>query len=195
MRSAATEKGELQIFYVMDNSASSRFAIETPMGSPSSESEGRRSPFMTLAGYIGVRGTPQNEGAKTIAMTAPVATGNDSASGKRVMQFMLPSDMDDMSKIPKPTNSDVTVKELPAAVGAVVRYSGTFNEENNKAKAKEFAKQLKDDGLDIDEEAFMDKHQVWGFNPPWTIPSMRRNEIWIELSEDQVQKLQNNPKE
>lgn len=191
-----------------------RFAIETPMGSPSSESEGRRSPFMTLAGYIGVRGTPQNEGAKTIAMTAPVAmkqsdevkgqsipmtapvaTGNDSASGKRVMQFMLPSDMDDMSKIPKPTNSDVTVKELPAAVGAVVRYSGTFNEENNKAKAKEFAKQLKDDGLDIDEEAFMDKHQVWGFNPPWTIPSMRRNEIWIELSEDQVQKLQNNPKE
>ena len=28
---------------------------------------------MTLAGYIGVRGTPQNEGAKTIAMTAPVA--------------------------------------------------------------------------------------------------------------------------
>ena len=43
------------------------------MGSSSSESEGRRSPFMTLAGYIGVRGTPQNEGAKTIAMTAPVA--------------------------------------------------------------------------------------------------------------------------
>ena len=57
----------------MDNSSSSRFAIETPMGSPSSESEGRRSPFMTLAGYIGVRGTPQNDGAKTIAMTAPVA--------------------------------------------------------------------------------------------------------------------------
>ena len=128
-------------------------------------------------------------------MTAPVTTGNDSSSGKKVMQFMLPAEMDDMSKIPKPTNSDVTVKELPAAVGAVVRYSGTFNEENNKAKAKEFAKQLKDDGLDIEEEAFMDKHQVWGFNPPWTIPSMRRNEIWIELSEDQVQKLQNNPQE
>ena len=128
-------------------------------------------------------------------MTAPVTTGNDSSSGKKVMQFMLPAEMNDMSKIPKPTNSDVTVKELPAAVGAVVRYSGTFNEENNKAKAKEFAKQLKDDGLDIHEEAFMDKHQVWGFNPPWTIPSMRRNEIWIELSEDQVEKLENNPKE
>ena len=128
-------------------------------------------------------------------MTAPVTTGTDSSSGKKVMQFMLPAEMDDMSKIPKPTNSDVTVKELPAAVGAVMRYSGTFNEENNKAKAKEFAKQLKDDGLDIEEEDFMDKHQVWGFNPPWTIPSMRRNEIWIELTEDQVQKLKNNPQE
>ena len=124
-----------------------------------------------------------------------MTTGTDSSSGKKVMQFMLPAEMDDMSKIPKPTNSDVTVKELPAAVGAVMRYSGTFNEENNKAKAKEFAKQLKDDGLDIEEEDFMDKHQVWGFNPPWTIPSMRRNEIWIELTEDQVQKLKNNPQE
>ena len=75
MRSAAMGKGELAIlhFYWLLAKTLSRFAIETPMGSPSSESEGRRSPFMTLAGYIGVRGTPQNEGAKTIAMTAPVA--------------------------------------------------------------------------------------------------------------------------
>ena len=128
-------------------------------------------------------------------MTAPVAMGNDAASGMKVMQFMLPSEMDDMSKIPKPTSSDVTVKEIPAAVGAVVRYSGTFNEENNKGKAKEFAKQLKEDGLEIDEDTFMEKHQVWGFNPPWTIPSMRRNEIWIELTDEQVEKLENNPKE
>ena len=128
-------------------------------------------------------------------MTAPVAMGNDASSGKKVMQFILPSEMDDMSKIPKPTNSEVTVRELPPEVGAVVRYSGSFNEVNNKAKAKEFLKQLKDDGLDLDEEAFMEKHQVWGFNPPWTIPSLRRNEIWIELTDEQVEKLENNPKE
>merc|ERR1712210_142860 len=181
-----------------------------------SDSEGRktRNPFMKLAGYIGVGGAPQNEGANKIAMTAPVAMkqsdevkgqpiamtapvtmGNDAASGNKVMQFILPSAMDDMSKIPKPTSSDVTVKEIPAEVGAVVRYSGSFNEENHKAKAKEFAKQLKEDGLDMDEEAFMEKHQVWGYNPPWTIPSLRRNEIWIELTDEQVAKLENNPKE
>jgi len=191
-----------------------RFAIETEMADPSAKGEGRNSPFMKLAGYIGVTGAAQNEGAskiamtapvtmkqsdevkgQSIAMTAPVAMGNDASSGKKVMQFILPSEMDDMSKIPKPTNSEVTVRELPPEVGAVVRYSGSFNEVNNKAKAKEFLKQLKDDGLDLDEEAFMEKHQVWGFNPPWTIPSLRRNEIWIELTDEQVEKLENNPKE
>ena len=128
-------------------------------------------------------------------MTAPVTMGNDTASGKKVMQFILPSAMDDMSKIPKPTNSEVTVKELPQEVGAVFRYSDSFNDENHKAKAKEFLLQLKNDGLDIEDDAFMDKHQVWGYNPPWTIPSMRRNEIWIELTDEQVQKLENNPNE
>ena len=37
-------------------------------GSPS----GTRSPFMKLAGYIGVGSAPQNEGENKIAMTAPV---------------------------------------------------------------------------------------------------------------------------
>ena len=159
------------------------------MGPPSSGSEGRRSPFRRLAGYIGVMSAPQNEEAKKIAMTAPVASGYDATSGEKVMQFILPSEMDDMSKIPKPTHSDVTVKEILPAVGAVVRYNGNFNEDNNKAHAKEFAKQLRDDGLDMDEEEFMKQHQVWGYDPPRTIPSLRRNEIWIELTDEQVEKL------
>ena len=128
-------------------------------------------------------------------MTAPVTMGNDSASGKRVMQFILPSAMDDLSKIPKPTNSDVTVREVPPAVGAALRYSGSFNDETNKAKAKELLKQLQDDGLDVDEELFMDRYQVMGYNPPWTIPMLRRNEIWIELTDEQVEKLKNKPAE
>jgi len=195
-----------------------RFAIEAEMDPSGAHREGTpsgtRSPFMKLAGYIGVGSAPQNEGenkiamtapvtmkkpeevkGQAIAMTAPVTMGNDSASGKRVMQFILPSAMDDLSKIPKPTNSDVTVREVPPAVGAALRYSGSFNDETNKAKAKELLKQLQDDGLDVDEELFMDRYQVMGYNPPWTIPMLRRNEIWIELTDEQVEKLKNKPAE
>ena len=66
----------------------SRYAIETPMGPLSSESEGRRSPFMTLAGYIGVRGAPQNEGGKKIVMTAPVAM-KQSDEVREVVLFVM----------------------------------------------------------------------------------------------------------
>ena len=155
------------------------------MSSPSSESEGRGSPFMRLAGYIGVMGAPENEDANKIAMTAPVVRKQHEG----VMQFILPSAMDELSKIPKPTHSDVAVEEIPPAVGAVVRYSGHYSEENHKAHGEEFAKQLREDGLDMDEEEFMENHQVWGYDPPRTPPNLRRNEIWIELTEEQVEEL------
>ena len=166
----------------------------TQMGSPESSEYSRRSAFRRLAGYIGVMGVPQNEEAKKIPMTAPVTNGLDATSGEEVMQFFLPSEMDDMSKIPKPTHSDVTVVEIPTAVGAVLRYNGHFNDENNKNHAREFAKQLRDDLLDIDESVFMKRHQIWGYDPPRTSPSLRRNEIWIELSDDQVEKLRSSRK-
>ena len=73
----------------MAKSYFSRYAIETQMGPPSSESEGRRSPFMRLAGYIGVRGAPQNEGENKIAMTAPVAMKQSDAVSEMVIFVII----------------------------------------------------------------------------------------------------------
>ena len=92
MRFVVTEKGDMllvSLFPCLSRLFSfSRYAIETPMGPPSSESEGRRSPFMTLAGYIGVRGAPQNEGGKKIVMTAPVAM-KQSDEVREVVLFVM----------------------------------------------------------------------------------------------------------
>ena len=38
------------------------------------------------------------------------------------MQFFLPAEYDDLSKIPTPTDDAVTVKEVPAAYGAVYSF-------------------------------------------------------------------------
>ena len=73
----------------MAKSSFSRYAIETQMDPPSSESEGRRSPFMRLAGYIGVRGTPQNGGGNKIAMTAPVAMKQSDEVSDLVLLLLL----------------------------------------------------------------------------------------------------------
>ena len=34
-------------------------------------------------------------------------------------------------------------------------------------------------------------YEFWGYNPPFTLPMFRRNEIWIQLDTDQVDYLIN----
>ena len=204
-----------------------RYAIETVFDDnerSSNNKDGTRSPFMKLAGYIGVLSDPQNESREGIAMTAPVAmqrqqsggkggggggekiamtapvamhrTAAASSGGTRKMQFFLPSKYDSPEKIPTPTNPDVTVREIPPAVGAVHRYSGTFSESKSRDKARALVDALRADGLggghklELGADEAMGAYQFWGYNPPFTIPTFRRNEVWIELSEEQVEALQ-----
>jgi hypothetical protein len=196
-----------------------RFAIETEYtpnkdGTKASDSDGdRKSPFFALAGYIGVMGDAQNEGSTKMAMTAPVVMENTSSPEKKEtkgekiamtapvamssgggdtkkMQFILPAEYDSMDKIPKPTNPNVHVKELEPSVGVVHRYSGFFNDKINTEKAKELAAQLKADGLvSLSEESVVEQFQFWGYNPPYTIPMFRRNEVWLELKDADAQEL------
>ena len=57
-------------------------------------------------------------------------------------------------------------------------------------------KQLKEDGvqIDMDESWAEGKVQFWGFNPPMTLANLRRNEVWLELTEEQVQALKAAPR-
>ncbi len=180
-----------------------RFAAETSYG-PSDKDD---SPFMLLAGYIGVFGKPQNEGNEAIsmtapvviqdkgtaiAMTAPVVIKNDNAVGtdEKTMQFILPASYDEISKIPRQTNPKVHIRELPPSVGAVHRFSGSFSQTAAKEWASRLAEQLQADGLnDITNDYVLANYQFWGYNPPYTIPIFRRNEVWIELSQDQADRL------
>ena len=198
-----------------------------------SRDEGTRSPFMKLAGYIGVMSEAQNEGREGIAMTAPVAmqggssggSGADTKSkkknkntkgekiamtapvamhregdtseagaaaatgGRRTIRFFLPSKYDSLEKIPAPTHPGVTVRTVPPAVGAVHCYSGTFAEDTSRGRARALVETLRKDGAEVDINAALNGYEFWGYNPPFTIPALRRNEVWVELSEEQVEKL------
>lgn len=168
-----------------------RYAIESIYDSTNAD----RSPFMALAGYIGVTKAPENESNESIAMTAPVAIDRKERDNKR-MKFILPSKYDDISKIPKPKNSDkVSIREVAPAVGAVHQFSGAFDDSHCEEKARALAAQLIGDGISLptgkDGEVELGKinYEWWGYNPPFTIPMLRRNEIWIELTEEQVNEL------
>ena len=186
-----------------------RYAIEASY----KKGDDTGSPFRLLAQYIGVFGNPQNEGSASIAMTAPVimeskkkdansgtpiamtapvVMSNDEGLASKSMQFILPAEYDSMSKIPKPKNPGVTVKELAPEVGVVHRYSGTYNDSKNEKMALKLRAQLEEDGVSMSEEEVRNKYQFWGFNPPFTIPFMRRNEVFIALTKSQVDDLMKN---
>mmetsp|Transcript_52368 Transcript_52368/g.131563 ORF Transcript_52368/g.131563 Transcript_52368/m.131563 type:complete len:219 (-) Transcript_52368:221-877(-) len=161
------------------------------------------SAFRALARYIGVFGQPENEGKTPIAMTAPVVKQEQQgtaismtapvvkwAGGSQegeVMAFVLPAEFTDLAQIPKPTNPDIRIREVPAAVGAVYRYSGSQDTEVAREKARALARQLAADGLaDLPADA---PFEYWGYNPPFTLPFLRRNEVWIALDAAQAERL------
>jgi hypothetical protein len=162
-------------------------------------------PFRALATYIGVFGKPQNEGSTSmamtapvvmeqkptaIAMTAPVVMENDSGGAMKKMMFILSEEYDDIAKIPKPTNPNVSINEIPPEMGVVHRYNGRYNDKINREKAKEMGMQLIADGVPgMTEEHILENFQFWGYNPPYTIPRFRRNEVWLKLSDEQVKHL------
>jgi hypothetical protein len=194
-----------------------RYACETiyDVDKGGSDSTG----FRALAGYIGVGTSPQNTISQGISMTAPVVTtssssiegqaismtapvvttnigqqqdphqSSPSSSSLKKMAFLLPQEYNSLDKIPQPTNPNVKITKIPAAQGAVHTFSGWCNDARAKSKARELVHQLQEDGVDMDEEDALAKFELWQFHPPFTIPMLRKNEVWIELSEDQVNGL------
>jgi len=112
----------------------------------------------------------------SIGMTAPVEVGKG-VSGNIAMRFFLPKDFT-LSSSPVPRNPRVKLAELPPEVFAALRYSGISNDEKFKEKSEQIKAALKDSKWTIAGEP-----NLFGFDPPYTIPFLRRNEVMIKVEE------------
>ena len=114
-----------------------------------------------------------------IAMTVPVGieASKDSAKGinQWVFSFVMPSEYT-MATLPKPLNPLVTIRELPAQKRAAITFSGFYND----AKVLEKTKAL-EEWVKSKQWQTIGSPQFARYNPPWSIPFMRRNEILITL--------------
>ena len=114
----------------------------------------------------------QQESAK-IAMTAPVqqqSTGDDWQ-----ISFVMPSEYT-METLPKPVNERVKIKEIPAKTFAVITFSGTNSDKNVKDHENQLMTYVVANALSV-----IDTPKYAFYNPPWTLPLMRRNEVMIEI--------------
>jgi len=117
--------------------------------------------------------TMEADTSSKIAMTAPVTM--EGSGGAWKMAFVMPSKFT-MDTLPKPKNSNVIIKQMPAQQLAVVTFSGWVDEEKLVAQTTRLNEWMAKNGLKSSGSA-----QLSRYNPPWTLPFWRRNEVWMKL--------------
>ena len=112
-----------------------------------------------------------------IAMTAPVTMEPQLGSAQQWrIHFVMPSQYT-MANIPKPKNSAVTLHELPSKYFVVHRYSGFNTVARVQDKTNEALAWAKQQALKV-----VGTPQLSRYDPPWTLPMFRRNEIMVEVA-------------
>jgi len=143
--------------------------------------------FKLIAAYI----FGQNQVSEKIAMTAPVTVedqapknakiamtapvGIESSAGKWTVSFVMPAEYT-MDTIPKPINTQVQLRQIPALKKAVISFSGFYNAQKVAEKTLELEQWMKARNLQSNGTPNFAR-----YNPPWTLPFMRRNEVMITL--------------
>ena len=109
-----------------------------------------------------------------IAMTAPVEVNK---SEKRLtMRFFMPAQYS-KDELPEPTDSRVRLVEIPSETAAVLRFTGSTDDASVSARTAELLKLLRGTNWKIE-----GRPTAFLYNPPWTIPFLRRNEIAVAVS-------------
>ncbi len=145
--------------------------------------------FRLIAGYI-FGGNKSREGSspekiamtapvilepssQKIAMTAPVVV--ESKYNRWRVHFVMPAGYT-LNSLPIPNDSRVSLREIAEQKTAVVVFSGFAGEDKVKEKTAALLEWIKSKGLDATSTS-----QLARYNPPWTLPFLRRNEILINI--------------
>jgi hypothetical protein len=160
----------------------SRIAAETTIDAD--EEAARNEGFRRLARYIfgGNQGKTKiamtapvvQEKGQKIAMTAPVAAQR-ADGGQWVIRFFMPSEHS-MDTLPTPNDERVHLVSVAGERVAVLRFAGVASSEAVAARTEELLKALRDNDIEPEGEPL-----TWFYDPPWTIPFRRRNEVVVSL--------------
>jgi len=116
----------------------------------------------------------QQQAKRIIEMTTPVT--QQAKEGIWTVSFVMPKDWT-IETLPAPKDERVKLTPVPSKRMVVIRFSGTADDKLIATKTAELTKYAADHDLSITGEP------VFAFyNPPWTLPLLRRNEIMLELA-------------
>lgn len=110
--------------------------------------------------------------SEEISMTIPISLKN--ISGRWQVSFVMPSKYT-LDTIPLPNNKQIMLRKVPARKVAVLEFSGFVNEKNTANRTQELLKWMDKNNLISSGSIELSR-----YDPPWTLPFLRRNEIIVE---------------
>ncbi len=118
----------------------------------------------------------QSAASSKIAMTAPVAQTQD-ASGAWTISFYMPAQYT-QETLPRPNDKGIVISEVPAQTYAVYRFSGipgraSVANATDILRAALVGAPWQPVGAPLD----------WFYDPPWTLPWLRRNEVALSVTQ------------
>ncbi len=140
--------------------------------------------FKILANYI----FGDNVSKKQMEMTAPVTSElneklamlapvmQQGQGDKWKVRFVMPSAYD-IDTLPKPNSLSVNLISIPSKRFAVIRFSDLAEENNIKLNTEELVAYITEKNFKT-----MGGPILAFYNPPWTLPSLRHNEVMIEVT-------------
>jgi len=112
--------------------------------------------------------------SQKIDMTTPILTeGNNNTW---VISFIMPDNFT-LATLPKPNNKEIKIISLPREKYAVIVFSGLIRESSYQEKENLLNKFIKEKNLNTSGEI-----KIARYNPPWTLPFFRRNELMIKVN-------------
>lgn len=126
-----------------------------------------------IAMTVPVETSSANDSSEKIPMTTPVET---STSGNEVkMVFFFPKEYT-LENAPVPKNSNITIREIEGETLAVLRKSGTMDNEKKEKRSKVLL-----DVLENSDWQPAGSSRAYYYDPPFTIPPLRRTEVIIPV--------------
>ncbi|WP_315713230.1 MULTISPECIES: heme-binding protein [unclassified Bradyrhizobium] len=156
-----------------------------PMIIAQAEVQGARKPaieegFRIIAGYI----FGANRAKAKIAMTAPVqqqasatiAPADGVASDRWSISFVMPSSWT-LQKLPPPEDARIKLTAVPAQRMVALTFSGSTSDGIIADKTRQLRDYAQRKGLTVAGSPLLAF-----YNPPWTLPVLRRNEVMLACS-------------
>lgn len=131
----------------------------------------------TVQQVISMTAPVQQKENQKIAMTAPVQQQSMGKSWR--MSFVMPSKYS-MDSLPVPNNNRVRLKEILTKKFVVIEFSGTNSNENVTEHENQLMNYIEANQIKINGSP---KYAF--YNPPWSLPFLRRNEVMIEINQQQ----------